>query len=142
MKLIHYNRLFALIICTALVFVLCACQTTESDDSAVDTGSQTEDTDAAVPSIPEGMQSSLPSTGVSAAQDGATDETAANEAMQTATALIGQEVSELYAKIGEPTDSAYVQSCLGAGEDGELYYDGFTVVTYREGDSEVIRGVY
>ena len=36
--------------------------------------------------------------------------------------------------IGEPNDSRYAQSCLGDGEDGELYYDGFTVYTYRAPD--------
>ena len=25
-------------------------------------------------------------------------------------------------------------SCLGEGEDGNLYYDGFTVYTYRDVD--------
>ena len=51
------------------------------------------------------------------------------------------EVSELIEAIGEPLDRAYVSSCLGSGEDGELYYDGFTVYTYREGDSEIVMGV-
>ena len=38
-----------------------------------------------------------------------------------------------------PEYSDYAQSCLGTGEDGNLYYDGFTVYTYREGDVETIR---
>ena len=32
-------------------------------------------------------------------------------------------------------------SCLGCGEDGELVYNGFTVYTYKEGDSEVVQNV-
>ena len=36
-------------------------------------------------------------------------------------------------------DSA--SSCLGSGEDGELVYNGFTVYTYKEGDSEVVQNV-
>lgn len=51
------------------------------------------------------------------------------------------QVTDLYAAIGEPTDSSYAPSCLGPGQDGELYYDGFTVHTYREGDSEIVRVV-
>ena len=31
-------------------------------------------------------------------------------------------------------ESSYASSCLGPGEDGELYYDGFTVYTYRDPD--------
>ena len=30
---------------------------------------------------------------------------------------------------------------MGDGEDGCLYYDGFTVYTYREGESEVVYDV-
>ena len=47
----------------------------------------------------------------------------------------------LYAAIGEPSGSSYASSCLGPGEDGELYYDGFTVYTYKENDSEIVKDV-
>ena len=37
--------------------------------------------------------------------------------------------------IGEPTNgSEYASSCLIDGEDGVLYYDGFTVYTLRYAD--------
>lgn len=46
--------------------------------------------------------------------------------------LIGATVEELYAAIGQPTSSYYSVSCMVAdGEDGMLYYDGFTVSTTR-----------
>ena len=54
----------------------------------------------------------------------------------------GKDVSDLYEAIGEPADSSYASSCLGQGDDGELYYDGFTVATYREGEKETVREVY
>ena len=41
-------------------------------------------------------------------------------------------MDELIAAIGEPNSSDYAPSCLGEGEDGNLYYDGFTVYTYRD----------
>ena len=44
----------------------------------------------------------------------------------------GANVDELIAVIGEPNSSDYAPSCLGEGEDGNLYYDGFTVYTYRD----------
>ena len=48
--------------------------------------------------------------------------------------MIGEDISSLTAAIGEPDNSSYASSCLGPGEDGELYYDGFTVYTYRDPD--------
>ena len=59
-------------------------------------------------------------------------------AFEAALALKGEDVSALYDAIGEPSGSSYAPSCLGPGEDGELYYDGFTVATYREGDKEIV----
>ena len=56
--------------------------------------------------------------------------------------MIDHPVDELYALIGKPNDSSYASSCMGDGEDGELYYDGFTVCTYLEGDTETVVDVY
>jgi len=60
---------------------------------------------------------------------------------ETAQAYIGRSASSLIAAIGAPNSTDYAPSCLGDGEDGELFYDGFTVYTYREGDSEIIQDV-
>ena len=54
---------------------------------------------------------------------------------------IGKTVEELYELVGQPESSDYAPSCLGPGEDGNLYYDGFTVYTYRENDTETVRVV-
>lgn len=56
------------------------------------------------------------------------------DALTTAQEMIGEDVSSLTAAIGEPENSSYASSCLGPGEDGELYYNGFTVYTYRDPD--------
>lgn len=58
-----------------------------------------------------------------------------------AESCIGKTVEELIALIGEPQSSDYAPSCLnpGVGEDGNLYYDGFTVYTYKaDGVEEVV----
>ena len=55
---------------------------------------------------------------------------------------IGKSVDELYAAIGYPNDSLYAPSCMGDGDDGELYYSWFTVITYREGGVETVVDVY
>ena len=58
-----------------------------------------------------------------------------------ARAYIGQNVSSLIAALGAPMSSSYAPSCLGPGEDGELFYDGFTVYTYREDGVETVEDV-
>jgi len=56
---------------------------------------------------------------------------------------IGCSVSTLYDTIGYPPNgSSYASSCNGDGEDGELYYNGFTVYTYRENGTETVVDVY
>lgn len=53
---------------------------------------------------------------------------------ETAVDCIGKPLSALTEQIGQPASVSYASSCLGDGEDGELYYEGFTVYTYRDTD--------
>ena len=62
----------------------------------------------------------------------AEEEKETNPLFEQALALIDCSVEELYDTVGMPIDYMYADSCLGEGEDGELYYDGFTVYTYRD----------
>lgn len=111
----------------AMLFSLCACGAGEEK--------------------PEDMQSVLPGADTQAESEAPVDEPAEssapaeNENKKLAEDLIGEDVSKLYEAIGEPNDSSYAGSCLGPGEDGELHYDGFTVYTYKENDSEIIQNV-
>ena len=50
----------------------------------------------------------------------------------TAAAYIGRSTSALVAAIGQPSGKTYATSCIGDGDDGEWYYPGFTVYTYRD----------
>ena len=61
--------------------------------------------------------------------------------MEVAESYIDCEVADLIAEIGEPLEKDYASSCLGPGKDGNLVYDGFTVYTYKEGSSEIVRVV-
>lgn len=54
--------------------------------------------------------------------------------LEAAKEFEGAPLEDLIAAIGEPLSSDYAPSCLGEGEDGNLYYDGFTVYTYRDTD--------
>ena len=76
------------------------------------------------------------------AEDPVEDEKEVNPLYEQALALIDCSVEELYDTVGMPIDYMYADSCLGEGEDGELYYDGFTVYTYRDlEDNETIYDV-
>ena len=60
------------------------------------------------------------------------------EALAIAKEYIEQPVSALIERIGEPADRDYAKSCFGDGDDGNLYYDGFIVYTYRENGEETV----
>lgn len=62
----------------------------------------------------------------------------AEDAKAAAEGCIGSSVETLYQAIGYPTSSDYAPSCLGDGEDGNLYYSGFVVYTFRSGGSETV----
>lgn len=55
--------------------------------------------------------------------------------------LIGSSVDALYGAYGYPNSSEYGPSCIGPGQDGVLYYSGFTVYTYSENGVETIQDV-
>ena len=59
----------------------------------------------------------------------------------SAAAYVGRPAEELIRQYGEPEERRYAPSCLGPGQDGELRYEGFTVYTYKLGESEVITNV-
>ncbi len=105
----------------------------------------TEHTPTPAPVAPV-VTSTLPGADISAAPAPAEETPAApeydEEKFNAALDCKGKDVSVLYEAIGEPADSSYASSCLGKGDDGELYYDGFTVATYREGENETVREVY
>ena len=63
------------------------------------------------------------------------------EVLAVAMEYIGRPVDELISVIGEPEDRDYAPSCMGDGEDGNLYYAGFIVYTYRENGEETVQDV-
>ena len=63
------------------------------------------------------------------------------ETLKIAMEYIGRPVADLISVIGEPGDRDYAPSCMGPGEDGNLYYDGFIVYTYLEDGEETIQDV-
>ena len=123
------KRLFSLILLIALTAALAAGCSQETAAPAADPA------DAAAASEPaEASQTEEPA----AAEDAPT----VDEQIALVQSLIDEPVDQLYEAIGYPEDTAYASSCLGPGEDGEFYYDGFTVYTYRDPDgNEVVYDV-
>jgi len=115
------KKLMTILLAIVLLLSLCACggQTNETTAPSADTTA----------SVPEDTTAQVEDTTAPAA-----------DLKALAESCIDKSLDELIALIGEPQSSDYAPSCLnpGVGEDGNLYYDGFTVYTYREGDTETV----
>lgn len=81
-------------------------------------------------------ESAAPAESEAPAESDAPAEGEEGSLLETARGYEGAALEDLIAAIGEPESSDYAPSCLGEGEDGNLYYDGFTVYTYRDTDGQ------
>lgn len=114
------KTMIILLICVLLIG-LCACSGQQQDPTNVTNGTE--------------------NTTVESTETQTTETQSAKDPKALAESCIDKPVADLYALIGEPNSSDYAPSCMGDGEDGNLYYDGFTVYTYREGDEESVHYV-
>ncbi len=112
-----------------LCLLLCACGGS-NDDTKNTTAAPVETTQA--PAVTTQAETTEATTAPVETTQAAPDKLA------LAQSCIDKTVQELYDLIGEPDSFDYAPSCLGDGEDGNLYYDGFTVYTYKEGDVETV----
>ena len=136
-----HKRTFLLAGALALTVLLAACGDAASSPSpSPSEPSSPSVSDSAPPesTAPSQQPSEKPSGDPSPSPS---ESDAAGDLKEQAMTFIGQSVDDLIAAIGEPTGSDYAPSCLGSGEDGELFYDGFSVYTYREGGSEIVQDV-
>ena len=138
------KRFFHILLLICVSVILSACGAATQQQSLRPAATSAPASESAPTPTPPNVVSSLPGSDL---QPTATPEpTEAPPAvdvarLEAARACIELDVSVLYAAIGEPYDSSYVPSCLGIdrdAEDGELYYEGFTVLTYREGEKEIV----
>lgn len=123
-----------LLLCFVLLLSLCACGGKEEPESptAAQTptaAATTADTETPVTDTPQSTDSTEAS------------QNASEDPVEIARGMIDQPIEDLYARIGQPENSDYAPSCMGDGEDGMLFYDGFIVYTYREGDTETVYDV-
>ena len=122
------KNLILMLLVAVMLFSLCACGGSEEKPA---------DMESVLPVAESGVETEDQAPNSPAEEA----EPEVNEDKALAESMIGEEVSKLIEAIGEPESADYAGSCLGPGEDGELHYDGFTVYTYKEGDSEIIQNV-
>ena len=114
------KKALILLLCAALALSLAACGEAGTEETAPVSEPASEET--------------APATEPAGEETAPADEPEGESLLETAKTFEGAPVEDLIAAIGEPESSDYAPSCLGEGEDGNLYYDGFTVYTYRDTD--------
>ena len=115
------KKALIMLLCAALALSLAACGEPAADPT---------------PAATEPAATEPAATEPAATEPAAEASEPAESLLETAKTFEGAPLADLIAAIGEPESSDYAPSCLGEGEDGNLYYDGFTVYTYRDTDGE------
>lgn len=158
------KKIIVMMLALAMVSGICSCSEEKKNGEVADTVSEEvkevntqneEETEEALPATTEETAQTEPiskeAENEAVTADEAIPEPAEEEApapevktasKETASQYIGQSVSALVAAIGQPNNKTYASSCIGDGEDGEWYYDGFTVYTYRENGNERVEDVF
>lgn len=129
------KKIAVMLLCALLALSTAACGQAGTEAPAESAAAQTaadETPAAAEPAAAEPAVTETP----------AADEAAGDASLlDTAKQFEGEPLEDLIAAVGEPESSDYAPSCLGDGEDGNLYYDGFTVYTYRDDSGEIVNYV-
>jgi len=116
------KKITALLLALVLCLALCACGGEKGTEAPAETP-----TAAPAPTEAPAEPTAEPAP--------TTEPAVENNDKEIAMSLIEAPIEDLYAAIGEPaTPGEYASSCLIDGEDGVLYYDGFTVYTLRYAD--------
>lgn len=116
------KKALIMLLCAALALSLAAC------------GEPATDPNTASPEPV--VEPSEPAAEVNESEPPAENTESGESLLEIAKTFEDAPLDELIAAIGEPVSRDYAPSCLGDGEDGNLYYDGFTVYTYRDTDGE------
>lgn len=134
----YYRMLFILLL--ALCLTACGQAAAPAETPApVASAEATPEAD-----IPVAVETILPVPSLPDANLTEDDTPQENPLFQTALGYVDKPLEELKAAIGEPLSSSYVTSCFNPGvpgQDGELRYEGFTVITYTDGTTETVRDV-
>ena len=127
------KKFMMILLACLMVLSLCAC----GEDTPTETSAPTQTT--AAPTVDGSEQTTAPSENETTQPEEST--MSIDEILDLVLSYKDQPIEDLIAVIGEPEYSDYAPSCLGEGEDGMLYYDGFVVYTYRENGVETVYDV-
>lgn len=127
------KKILCILLCFVLLLSLSACGGKEEPETPADTP-------AAAPTEDPNQTEEVTEAPTDAPAEDVPEEPTPDP-VEIVRGLIDQPIEDLYAQIGEPESSDYAPSCMGDGEDGMLFYDGFIVYTYREGDTETVYDV-
>lgn len=137
------KKILMLLLCFVMLLSLAACGGNTQNEPADEPDAPVADEPVADEPVDEPVaDKSKPDTGTPVEDTSAADDSSDTEDfMEMLRGFIDKPIEELYAVIGQPQSSDYAPSCMGDGEDGMLFYDGFIVYTYREGDTETVYDV-
>ena len=131
------KKTLSLLLALLLALSLAACGESPAPASeaapAAAPAAEAAPTEAPAPTeTPAPAEEAAPAAGTAPAEESAPAEV---DPVALALSLKDHPVSELFDLLGEPEDSAYSPSCLvEGGQDGQLFYDGFTVYTLVSAD--------
>lgn len=129
------KKAFSIFLVLVMLLSLCACG---GKEEAPEASEAPADVPAAAPTEAENTPVEAPEE---APAEAPADEPVEEDPVEIVRGYIDQPIEDLYAVIGQPESSDYAPSCMGEGEDGMLFYDGFIVYTYREGEVETVYDV-
>lgn len=115
-----------------------AAETTVSGEDTPSAAEPEPESKAEPKSISESVAEPIPEPEPESTPEPAPMPEPSGDRLEKALACVDQDISVLYAAIGEPESSRYEYSCSGPGEDGVLFYDGFLVFTYKENGVETV----
>lgn len=118
------KKTLALMLCALLALGLCACGTTAAEpDPTAEPETAATPEPSAQPEVTEPPANAPEEAPVEEETD------SVDKIVALVLSMEGEPLEELIAIIGEPNSVEYTPSCIVDGEDGQLYYDGFTVYT-------------
>lgn len=125
------KKTFALLLCAVLILALAGCGGSKTEAPAPTAIPAATQPPAAETPAPEATPAPDVTQEPEATPEPEPENSEIREKIAKVQELKGRPVAELYDAIGEPTGgSDYGPSCLvTGGQDGMLYYDGFTVYT-------------
>lgn len=137
------KKIFALLLVLGLMMGLAACGAEPEAEKNLVPLEPVEATEEPAEEVLRASETNAAALAEAVPPASATDTSLDQAAYDKAQKLVGASVEDLYATIGEPTETQYAASCLeDNAEDGMLFYEGFYVWSLRTAEEEIVHAVY